>query len=47
MPVLNTWMSSSDHKANILKEEYTHIGIGYADEENYWTQIFIGMHNDI
>ncbi|WP_010165789.1 CAP domain-containing protein [Candidatus Epulonipiscium viviparus] len=45
--VMKSWMSSSDHKANILKEEYTHIGIGYADEENYWTQIFIGMHNDI
>lgn len=36
--VMSSWMNSSGHKANILKESYTQIGIGYAN--GYWTQQF-------
>ncbi len=37
--VMNSWMNSSGHKANILNSNFTHIGIGYAD--GYWTQQFV------
>jgi uncharacterized protein YkwD len=36
-------MNSEGHKANILKENYTHIGIGYyvgPNGYNYWSQLF-------
>ena len=37
--VVNAWMNSSGHRANILNSSYTKIGVGYV--ENYWTQMFI------
>lgn len=40
--VVEGWMNSSGHRANILNSSYTHIGIGYVSEGNYWTQMFIG-----
>jgi uncharacterized YkwD family protein/spore coat assembly protein SafA len=40
--VMNAWMNSSGHRANILKADYTHIGVGYEANGNYWTQMFIG-----
>ncbi len=40
--VVNAWMNSSGHRANILNASYTHIGVGYVAEGNYWTQMFIG-----
>ena len=40
--VVNGWMNSSGHRANILNASYTHIGIGYEANGNYWTQMFIG-----
>lgn len=40
--VVNGWMNSSGHRANILNARYTHIGIGYEANGNYWTQMFIG-----
>ena len=40
--VVNAWMSSSGHRANILNSSYTQIGIGYVADGNYWTQMFIG-----
>jgi len=40
--VVNAWMNSSGHRANILNSSYTHIGVGYAATGNYWTQMFIG-----
>ena len=40
--VVNAWMNSSGHRANILNSSYTHIGIGYVASGNYWTQMFIG-----
>lgn len=39
--VVNAWMNSSGHRANILSTSFTHIGVGYVAEENYWTQMFI------
>lgn len=40
--VMNGWMNSSGHRANILNANYTQIGVGYVAEGNYWTQQFIG-----
>ena len=40
--VVNSWMNSSGHRANILNAKYTHIGVGYVAGGNYWTQMFIG-----
>ena len=42
--VMESWMNSSGHRANILKENFREIGIGAAKNNNghvYWTQIFI------
>ena len=39
--VMNSWMNSPGHRANILSEEYVKIGVGYAD--GYWTQWFVGV----
>lgn len=39
--VVNAWMNSSGHRANILNKSYTHIGVGYVKSGNYWTQMFI------
>ncbi|APC47228.1 CAP domain-containing protein [Virgibacillus halodenitrificans] len=40
--VVNAWMNSEGHRANILSSKYTHIGIGYVEQGNHWTQQFIG-----
>ncbi len=40
--VVNGWMNSSGHRANILNTSYTQIGVGYVAQGNYWTQMFIG-----
>lgn len=39
--VVNGWMNSSGHRANILNAKYTHIGVGFVSGGNYWTQMFI------
>ena len=39
--VVNGWMNSSGHRANILNAAYTHIGVGYVSGGHYWTQMFI------
>lgn len=39
--VVNAWMSSPGHRANILNSTYTHIGVGYVSSGSYWTQMFI------
>lgn len=39
--VVNAWMNSSGHRANILNPSYTRIGVGYVSGGNYWTQMFI------
>ncbi|HEY2495211.1 MAG TPA: CAP domain-containing protein [Paenibacillus sp.] len=38
--VMNDWMNSPGHKANILNNSYTHIGIAYYNNE--WVQEFTG-----
>ncbi len=43
--VMNGWMNSSGHRANILGTGYTKIGVGYALDKNgtpHWVQIFAG-----
>ncbi|GAA3123627.1 hypothetical protein GCM10010466_13130 [Planomonospora alba] len=41
--VVNAWMNSSGHRANIMNCAYTHIGVGMAKNSSgrpYWTQNF-------
>ncbi|MGM9580029.1 MAG: CAP domain-containing protein [Anaerovibrio sp.] len=43
--VVQQWMNSTGHRANILRSDYTELGVGYAYKENsqykhYWVQIF-------
>lgn len=40
--VVEAWMNSSGHRANILNTSYTQIGVGYCASGHYWTQMFIG-----
>lgn len=40
--VVNGWLNSEGHRANILNSSFTHIGVGYVASGNYWTQMFIG-----
>lgn len=42
--VVQSWMNSSGHRANILSTNFTQIGVGYAaggKGRHYWTQMFI------
>lgn len=42
--VVQGWMNSSGHRANILNSHYTQIGVGYAkggSYGSYWTEEFI------
>ncbi|MER6378560.1 CAP domain-containing protein [Streptomyces sp. NPDC001250] len=43
--VVDGWMNSPGHRANILKREFGHIGVGFAGggrAGTYWTQLFGG-----
>ena len=40
--VMQSWMNSQGHRENILKREFTHIGVGYCEQGNHWVQMFIG-----
>ena len=40
--VVDGWMNSSGHRANILGASYKQIGVGYVSDGSYWTQMFIG-----
>lgn len=40
--VVNAWMNSSGHRANIMNGSFTHIGVGFVEQGNHWTQMFIG-----
>lgn len=40
--VVNGWMNSPGHRANILNASFTQIGVGYVSSGNIWTQMFIG-----
>lgn len=42
--VVNAWMNSPGHRANILSRSYTETGVGAAKKANgtlYWTQMFM------
>ncbi|WP_308017448.1 CAP domain-containing protein [Alkalihalobacillus deserti] len=39
--VVQAWMDSEGHRANILNGDFTHIGVGYQQNGHYWTQMFI------
>jgi uncharacterized YkwD family protein/spore coat assembly protein SafA len=42
--VMNDWMNSPGHRANILSPNYNQIGVGLAQDgggRTYWTQMFI------
>lgn len=41
--VMNGWMNSEGHRANILNKNFKNIGVGYyqdANGVNYWVQLF-------
>lgn len=41
--VMNAWMNSDGHRANILNKNFKNIGVGYYQDENgtkYWVQLF-------
>lgn len=42
--VVNAWMNSAGHRANILGSQFTEIGVGYTviNGTPYWSQFFIG-----
>lgn len=40
--VVQAWMDSPGHRENIMNSSFTHIGVGYVESGNYWTQQFIG-----
>ncbi|MCW8139469.1 MAG: hypothetical protein KIT58_11275 [Planctomycetota bacterium] len=40
--VMNAWMNSAGHRANILDPAYTHVGIGVVRTPGpYWAQVFL------
>ena len=40
--VVEAWMNSEGHRANILNASYTRLGVGYVADGHYWTQWFVG-----
>ncbi len=40
--VVDGWMNSEGHRANILNGSFKEIGMGHVANGNYWTQMFIG-----
>ena len=40
--VMNSWMNSPGHRANILSSNFGKIGVGYVNKNGttYWTQMF-------
>ena len=40
--VVDGWMNSEGHRANILNASFKQIGVGYYANGYYWTQMFIG-----
>ena len=39
--VVEAWMNSAGHRANILSANFTYIGVGYIANGGYWTQWFL------
>ncbi len=47
---VDQWMQSEGHRANILNENFTHIGIGYTYDPDstfgyYWSMFLIGVYD--
>ncbi|MGG0716921.1 CAP domain-containing protein [Robertmurraya massiliosenegalensis] len=40
--VVQAWMNSEGHRKNIMNGDFTHIGVGYEQNGNHWTQMFVG-----
>lgn len=40
--VMGVWMRSSGHRENIEDCAFTHVGVGYAADGDYWVQDFGG-----
>lgn len=40
--VVDAWMRSASHRANILSASYASLGVGYVADGGYWTQWFLG-----
>ncbi|ARI75830.1 CAP domain-containing protein [Halobacillus mangrovi] len=40
--VVKGWLNSPGHRKNIMNKNLTHIGVGFAQDGQYWTQMFIG-----
>lgn len=44
--VVDAWMNSPGHRANILERAYKYIGVGYVNSgsgyRHYWVQMFAG-----
>lgn len=40
--VMDAWMQSAGHRANILQSSYTTLGVGYVADGSYWVQWFLG-----
>ncbi|HIJ75046.1 MAG TPA: hypothetical protein HPP83_13200 [Candidatus Hydrogenedentes bacterium] len=48
--VVDGWMNSPGHRANILNTNFTHTGMGVASDGEggyYFTQVFIGISKDV
>lgn len=39
--VVRAWMNSEGHRANILNDKYTHIGVGFDEGGYEWVQMFV------
>lgn len=39
--VMDAWLNSSGHRANILNANYTQLGVGYEKNGSHWVQLFI------
>lgn len=39
--VVDGWMNSPGHRANILNSGFTRIGVGYVADGHHWTQMFL------
>ena len=48
--VVDGWMNSPGHRANILNPDFTHIGVGYIQGGggygHYWVQLFVGVRGN-
>lgn len=39
--VMQTWMASPGHRANILDPSFTHLGVGLDEQSFLWAQVFV------